>query len=109
MQARYKKLKHIDSLDLNETHSIMIIGYVEPVGTILIEDIMRRARSEGKGIVALDPTNEYEEIAKDLGLDYVILDVLGLDPVKLYKYNMLSSDDIAHFIAETIEPYLVST
>ena len=93
-------LYSVKEIDLNTYRRILLFGGSGTGKTAKAKEIVRKVKRSDPSVKALviSPNSEYRDVAEELGLAYLEPERLGLDPIKLYKENVIGSCHIKKFM-----------
>ena len=90
----------VEEIDLREFRRVILVGGTGTGKTTKAKDIVRKAVRSGMGVIAISLNDEFRDLAGELGLDYVEVKDMGLEPDTFKRNSVLTlqgffGDDLA--------------
>ena len=80
----------VEEIDLNEFRRILLVGGTGTGKTTKAKDIVRKAVRSGMGVIAISLNDEFRDLSGELGLDYVEVKDMGLEPDTFKRNSVLT-------------------
>ena len=90
----------VEEVDLREFRRILLVGGTGTGKTTKAKDIVRKAVRSGMGVIVISLNDEFRDLSGELGLDYVEVKDVGLEPDTFKRNSVLTlqgffGDDLA--------------
>ena len=94
----------IGEIDLDKYRRILLVGGVGTGKTMRAKEMIVKVKKSDPNVnvLVISTTKEYKGIAEELNMRYVEPTQLGLDPIKLYRANMLGYTELKRFVKDYI-------